>query len=135
MSDVGFLQLKIMLPTHILLDEPVGKIIAEAENGSFCLKPKHVDFVSALTPGLLMFVNQMEEEVFVAVDEGILVKCGEEVLVSTRHAVEGRDLATLKNLVESEFLKLDEHERLARTALSRLEAGMVRHFIDLEKIR
>lgn len=129
------MKLKIMLPTHVLLDQTVNKVIAEAVNGSFCIKLRHVDFVSALTPGLLVFTDIEGEETFVAVDEGILVKCGEEVLVSTRHAVEGDDLSTLKKLVNDDFQKLDEHERLARTALSRLEAGMVRHFIDLEKIR
>ena len=129
------MKLKILLPTHILLEESVSKVIADAENGSFCIKPRHVDFVSALVPGLLIFTNALAEETFVAIDEGILVKCGEEVLVSTRHAVPGKNLQTLKKMVDSDFRKLDEHERLARTALSRLEAGMVRHFIDLEKIR
>ena len=129
------MKLKILLPTHILLEESVSKVIADAENGSFCIKPRHVDFVSALVPGLLIFINELAEEIFVAIDEGILVKCGDEVLVSTRHAVPGKNLQTLKKMVDSDFRKLDEHERLARTALSRLEAGMVRHFIDLEKIR
>lgn len=129
------MKLKILLPTHILLEETISKVIADAANGSFCIKPRHIDFVSALVPGLLIFVNDKAEEVFVALDEGILVKCGEEILISTRHAVVGKNLLTLKTMVDSDFRQLDEHERLARTALSRLEAGMVRHFIDLEKIR
>lgn len=129
------MNLKILLPTHILLEKAVVKVIAEAQNGSFCIKPRHVDFVSALVPGLLIYFDEMDQEVFVAVDEGILVKCGDEILVSTRHAVVGKNLQSLKKRVASDFRKLDEHERLARTALSRLEAGMVRHFIDLEKIR
>lgn len=129
------MKLKILLPTHVLIEKTINKIIAEAENGEFCIKPRHIDFVSALVPGLLIFFDELNNEVFVAVDEGILVKCGDEILVSTRHAVEGKNLKSLKKLVDSDFRKLDEHERLARTALSRLEAGMVRHFIDLEKIR
>ena len=68
------MRLKLLLPGEVLVDEETTKIIAEAENGSFCLKPKHVDFIAALVPGLLSFIADDGEEVFLAVDEGILVK-------------------------------------------------------------
>jgi len=71
--------LKVLLPTEVLLDEPVTKVIAEAQNGSFCLLPRHIDFVSALAPGILVFFTQKNEEQYVAVDKGILIKCGREV--------------------------------------------------------
>ena len=72
------MRLKVLLPTKVLIDEPVAKVIAEAENGSFCLEERHIDFVAALVPGLLSFRTPHNEEVFVAVDEGTLVKCGAE---------------------------------------------------------
>lgn len=125
------MRLKILLPSHILIDEPVQKVIAEGWNGSFCLEPRHVDFVSALKPGLLQLNAATGQEFFVAVDEGILVKCADEVLVSTYNAVKGDDLATLKDTVEHRFRQLDEIERIARSALARLEAGVVRRFIQL----
>ena len=125
------MRLKILLPSHILIDEPVRKVIAEGWNGSFCLEPRHVDFVSALKPGLLQFIAETGQEFFVAVDEGILVKCADEVLVSAYNAVRGDDLATLKDTVEHLFRQLDESERIARSALARLEAGVVRRFIQL----
>lgn len=127
------MRLKVLLPHEVLVDEDTSKIIAEAENGSFCLKPRHVDFVSALSPGLLSFVDATGSEVFLAVDEGILVKCGAEVLVSCRNAVRGEDLAQLQQIVDERFTALDEQERLARSAVARLEAGMVRRFIEFEK--
>jgi F-type H+-transporting ATPase subunit epsilon len=84
------MKLKVLLPTEILVDEAVRKITAEAANGSFCLLPRHIDFVTALVPGLLSFETQKEgQEVFVAVAEGVLVKSGEEVLVSVRNAARG----------------------------------------------
>ena len=84
------MRLKIMLPTHILLDREVGKIVAEAQNGAFGLLPRHIDFTAALVPGILVCETPEGEELFVAVDAGILVKCGEEVLVSTRECGGGR---------------------------------------------
>ena len=91
------MKLKIILPTEIMVDVEVTKVTAEASNGLFCLLPRHIDFVAALVPGLLSFVkagNEVEE--FLAVDEGILVKCGPEVLVSTRKAVRGPELGQLR---------------------------------------
>lgn len=128
------MKLKILLPTEILLDEEVTKVCAEAENGSFCLLPRHIDFVTALVPGLLYFVTGAGQETFLAVDEGILVKCGQEVLVSTNHAVRGTDLGNLKQMVEKQFRVLDEREKQTRSATAKLEANFVRRFIKLEEI-
>ncbi|MGR9099660.1 MAG: F0F1 ATP synthase subunit epsilon [Gammaproteobacteria bacterium] len=125
------MRLKVLLPNEVYVDEDVLKVIAEAENGSFCLKPRHIDFVAALAPGLLSYVNGEGREVFLAVDEGTLVKCGGEVLVSTRNAIRGTELDALKNTVEEEFLKIDETERTARSALARLEAGVLRRYLEM----
>ena len=126
------MRLKLLLPNEILIDEPVQKIIAKAHNGSFCLEPRHIDFVSALVPGLLMYIAETGQEVIVAIDEGTLVKCGDDVLVSTYNAFRGNDLATLRDKVEKHFVQLDDSERIARSALSRLEAGVIRRFTQLK---
>ncbi|NIP73239.1 MAG: F0F1 ATP synthase subunit epsilon [Gammaproteobacteria bacterium] len=127
------MHLKLLLPTEVSMDEPVVKVIAEAENGAFCLLPRHVDFVAALVPGILVCETEAGTSRFFAVDEGTLVKCGGEVMVSTLNAVEGADLGALKDTVDSRFRELDEHERMARTALARLEAGTIRRFMEMEE--
>ncbi|NIO10483.1 MAG: F0F1 ATP synthase subunit epsilon, partial [Deltaproteobacteria bacterium] len=90
------MRLKVLLPTEVIVDEEVAKVVAEAGNGSFCLLSRHVDFVAALVPGLLSFDTPEGEEVFLAVDGGILVKCKQDVLVSTRNAIRGPDLGELR---------------------------------------
>jgi F-type H+-transporting ATPase subunit epsilon len=127
------MRLKIFLPTEILVDVEVLKVSAEAENGAFTLLPRHIDFTTSLTAGILSFINVENEEEFVAVDEGILVKCGSEVRVSTRNAIKGTDLGTLMRTVEQEFQELDEQEKSARSAFARMEADLVRRFIELEQ--
>jgi F-type H+-transporting ATPase subunit epsilon len=130
------MKLKVVLPTGTLIEQEVTKITAEAENGSFCLLPHHVDFVSALVPGLLSFENERGEEEFLAIDEGVLVKCGAEVRVSSRNAVRGAVLGELKRTVEQQFRVLDERENQARSVLAKLEADLVSRFVRLgEKIR
>jgi F-type H+-transporting ATPase subunit epsilon len=125
------MKLKIFLPSEILLEREVTKVIAEGENGHFCLLSHHVDFVAALVPGILSFTTEEERENLVAVDEGILVKCNAEVLVSVRNAVEGDNLETLKQTVVEQFQELDEREKLTRSAIAKFEATMLRHFQEL----
>jgi len=47
--------------------------------------------------------------------------------------VAGDDLVGLQDRVQDSFIQMDEDERIARAALSRLEANMVRRFADLRK--
>lgn len=128
------MRLRVLLPTQVLVDEEVGKVVAEAQNGSFGMLPHHIDFVAALVPGILLYETENGTELFLGIDEGILVKCGEEVLVSTLSAVPGEDLKVLRNTVRDRYLELDEHQKSARSALARLEAGVVRRFIELQEL-
>jgi F-type H+-transporting ATPase subunit epsilon len=128
------MRLKVCVPDKVLLEIEVVKLIAEGQDGYFCLKPRHVDYVSALVPGILQFVGADGQTSYLAVDEGILVKCGDEVLVSTYKAIPAGDLAGLRERVESEILKLDEAERATRSALARLEAGILRRYGELREV-
>lgn len=122
--------LKILLPERVVLKETADKVVAESPRGSFGLLPRHVDYVAPLVPGILSF-TQDEEESFVAVDEGVLVKCGDEVLVSVRDAVIGPDLEALEGTVRGQFDERREQEKAMHTALAKLEAEVVRRFTDL----
>jgi F-type H+-transporting ATPase subunit epsilon len=125
-------RLKVLLPTRVLIDQPVRKVVAEAENGSFGLLPRHVDFVAPLAPGLLSFQSADGEDRFLAIDQGILVKQGAQVLVSTPRAAEAADLGELRETVEREFRSLEDRERQTRSALARLQSDIVRRFMELE---
>jgi len=125
------MRLKIMLPTRVLIDQDVTKVVAEAENGSFGILPKHIDFVTALVSGILSFEYDNKEE-FLAIDEGILVKWGSDVFVSTRNAVRSKDLGRLKQTVKEEFHILDEREKKSRSVIARLEADFAKRILELE---
>jgi F-type H+-transporting ATPase subunit epsilon len=129
------MRLKVLLPTDVLVDRDVDKIVAEAGDGHFGLLPRHADLATALVPGILAYTTADAGEIFLGIDEGVLVKCGEEVTVAVLDAVEGRDLATLRETVRDRYIELDEHRRTAKSALARLEAGVVRRFVELEERR
>ena len=127
------MNLRVLLPERIFLNAEVEKVTAEARNGSFCLLPRHIDFVAALVPGLLSYVAATGQEKFLAIDEGLLVKCGNEVLVSTRDAVSGLEVGELKEKIKEEFEVVDERERTTQSAVARLEADLVRGFMELDR--
>ena len=125
------MQLKVVLPTKILINTTAIKVIAEAENGIFCLLPRHIDFVATLIPSLLSFVSPQGEEEFMAIDQGILIKQGNQVTVATQNAIEGGDLGELKETVNQQFRLTDEREKNARSVLAKLEINTIRNFIEL----
>jgi F-type H+-transporting ATPase subunit epsilon len=125
------MRLKLLIPTQVVVDQTVSKVIAEGEHGSFCLLPRHVDYLAVLVPCLLSFVDEQEQERFAAVDEGVLVKRGSEVLVSCRQAILGRDLQHLRATVMEEFDRMDDRERAAQAATAKLEASFLRRYLEM----
>lgn len=128
------MRLEIMTPEQKVVSEAVNKVVAEARNGSFGLKPRHIDILAELVPGILMYWIA-DEEFLVAVDNGILVKQGDRVMVSVRRAVEGRHLEELESVVNKEFRMLDQKERDTQIALEHLQADFVKRFVELQKQR
>jgi F-type H+-transporting ATPase subunit epsilon len=130
-SPTSVMHLQVVLPTKILLELDVLKVNAEAENGMFCLLPHHLDFVATLVPSLISFVSSEDEENFLAIDQGVLVKQGDQVTVATQHAVQSGDLGKLKQTVEQQFRLINEREKIARSVLAKLEVSTIRGFIEL----
>jgi F-type H+-transporting ATPase subunit epsilon len=126
------MKLKILLPFGVFTEKAgVTHIVAETRQGSFGLLPRRLDCVAALTPGILTYETEAEGEVFLAVDEGVLVKTGPKVLVSVRRALGGADLGQLRDAVAQEFLDLDEHEQSVRSVMTKLETGFLRRFATM----
>ena len=125
--------LKILLPFQIFAERTgVSRMVAETREGSFGLLPHRLDCIAALAPGILTYETETDGEVFVAVDEGILVKTGAEVLVSVRRAFSGKDLGQLREAVTKTFLALDADEQSARSVMAKLETGFLRRFTTLQ---
>jgi F-type H+-transporting ATPase subunit epsilon len=127
------MRLKVLLPFQVFIDVgEVARIVVETPDGSFGLLPHRLDCVAALAPGILIYETAAEGEVCVAVDEGVLVKTGVDVLVSVRRALRGKDLRTLRDGVARQFLAEDEQAQTMRSAMARVESGFLRRFASFE---
>ena len=127
------MNLKVLLPFRVFAEKTdVARIVAETSEGSFGLLPHRLDCVAALVPGILIYQTESGGEVLVAVDEGVLVKTGRDVLVSVRRAISGTDLGQLHAAVEREFLTLDENEQSVRSAVAKIETGFLQRFAKFQ---
>jgi len=127
------INLKVLLPFRIFIEKKgVKRIVAQTLRGSFGLLPHRLDCTAALAPGFLSYETEAEGEVYLAVDQGVLVKAGMDVLVSVRNAIGGTDLDKLHEAVKEEFLNLDEQEKSVRSVLATMESGFIRRLMELQ---
>ena len=127
------MNLKVSLPFQTYVEQTgVTRMVAETRDGSFGILPQRLDCVAALVPGILIYETEADGEIFLAVDEGVLVKTGPDVFVSVRRAMTGTDLRQLRDKVTQEFLALDEQNQSVRNVLAKLETGFLRRFADFQ---
>jgi len=130
------MNLKVILPFRVFTQQTgVARIVVETRQGSLGLLPHRLDCVAALAPGILTYASPSAGEVFLAVDEGVLVKTGPDVLVSVRRATGGTDLDRLRETVERDFLALDDQEQSMRSLLARLDADLIERMAGIHHER
>jgi len=121
------MDLKILLPFKVFAEiKNVKQVTAETNDGSYGFLPQRLDCAAVLVPGI--FSYETDSVHYLAVDEGILVKAGEQVLVSVRNAVGGAELGKLAETVKNQFLNINESEKDVRFVVSKLESGLMDNF-------
>ena len=129
----SLMNLKILLPFRVFRENKnVKRIVAETNIGSLGLLPQRLDCLAVLVPGIFEYETEGRGIVYIAIDEGILVKAGADVLVSVRNAIGDADLGKLRESVEKIFTNLDETERNVRQVMAKLESSFIQ---SMEKLR
>ena len=127
MPQLTLMNLKILLPYRIFAEKSkVSRIVAETSEGSFGILPHRLDCIASLVPGILIYELESEGEIYVGIDEGVLVKTGSEVVVTVRNAIEGADLGQLRQAVQKEFLEIDDQEKNVRSVVAKMESSFIR---------
>ena len=126
------MNLKILLPFKVFADvKNVSRVVIETSEGSYGLLPQRLDCVAALVPGIFTYESEKEGVQYVAVDTGVMVKAGDQILVSVRNAIGGADLGKLGELVKNDFKSKDENQKEVTTVIAKLEKGFIYSFDKL----
>ena len=127
----SFMDLEILVPFRVFARKDlVSKIVIETPKGFYGFLPNRLDCVAPLVPCIMMYETQKEGEIYIAVDQGVMVKTGPKVVISVRHAIGGFDLGQLQEAVEHDFINLDERERTLRNSLAKLESSFIRRYAE-----
>lgn len=125
------MNLELITPTGSQRLEGLLEIGATGPMGKFCLLPRHIDFVSTLRPGLVSYKRADGSMAYAVIGEGILVKRGPEVLVSTGFALAGSGSEALLRAAAGRAEADLECESSTRARLSMLEAEFMRRLKEL----
>jgi F-type H+-transporting ATPase subunit epsilon len=126
------MNLNILLPNKVFAKHKnVLRVIVETLEGSYGLLPNRLDCAAALTPGILTYEIESGKEIYIAIDQGVLVKKGNDVLVSVRQAIQGIGLNELRDAIKTEFLTLDEKQQEVRFAMDKLESSFLQRLTEL----
>jgi F-type H+-transporting ATPase subunit epsilon len=124
-------RLLITTPMAVIVDaNDVVALRAEDDSGSFGIRDKHADFLTALTVSVVSWRHADGRQRFCAVRHGVLsVTNGKEVAIATREAVPGDDLDHLETVVLAQLREALETERAARTESLRLQVKAIRQIV------
>jgi len=127
------MDLKLLLPYKVFADiKNVVSIVAETSEGSFGFLPQRLDCVAVLVPGI--FTYKTDKVHYIAVDEGLLVKAGDQVMVSVRNAVGGVELGKLADAIKNEFASISADEEKVKYMASRLETGFLSRLKKFQQV-
>lgn len=127
------MKLQIYTPLGSVLNCKINKVTMETLDGYYTLLPRHVDFAAAMNANILSYTTEENQERFAACHRGIVVKKGDMVTVTVQKAVLGDTLDELEDIILREFKTDDEHRKELNAAMARLEAGLIRGFINLRQ--
>ena len=120
------MHLKILLPFKVFIEvNKVKHIVAETNEGQYGFLPQRLDCVAALVAGIFSYETTTGGVKYIAVDKGVMVKAGTEVMVSVRNALGGADLGKLHESVQKEFKRLDDNEKNVRAVMAKMESSFM----------
>lgn len=124
---------KVFSPLGILIDRPVSKIDFEAIDGFFTLLPKHIDFISALKTGILTYTDLKGKKAYIACHQGILIKKGKNVSLTTKLGILDNDLSHLTQRIETDFKQMEESRKESNKTMAQLEISLTKGFLSRNK--
>ena len=123
------MNLSIVTPLSIVVDEPVTSLRAMDASGSFGILPGHAEFLTRLAISVVSWTNARGAARHCAVRGGALSVTGGDIAIATREAVPGDDLETLDREVLARFRADLDVERREHVSTTRVQLDLMRRIM------
>jgi len=114
------LQLQIITPLKLVLDEEVEEIIVPAETGEITILPNHVSLFTKIKPGELS-IRRSKKQSFFAITGGFLEVKENKITILADYAIRAEDI---------EVARAKEAQEKAQSAMK--QKGSARDFAEAE---
>ncbi|MFC1659810.1 hypothetical protein ACFL0U_04560 [Pseudomonadota bacterium] len=117
----NLIHLKVITPSTGVVDTNAKSVTARGLEGFFTVEPRHIDYIAAIVPSVMKYVDTEGKIHYLAVNQGTFTKVGFNVTVSVMGATEGESMEELQKAVTEAHKDFEEDEREARVAITKLE--------------
>ncbi len=126
------IDLKIYSPIEILLDEEVQKLTFQGKEGYLTILPNHIDYVSSFESNIMSYIDRHNNQRFIALNNGILVKYSNKVRLTAYKAIIGNSLKDLKTKINEVVEKENDIEKEINKNLKQLEYYMFNNLVNMK---
>ncbi len=106
--------------------DDVVALDVDTVEGRYGILERHIDTAMALDVGLLHMRDRSQQEHFIGLDGGILVKIGSAVRISTGRVIVGQGLGVIEEGIQEQQEEAERREKQQLRALARLELQLSR---------
>lgn len=117
----NLINLKVITPSTGVINTQAKSVTAKGLEGFFEVEPRHIDYIAAIVPSVMKYVDVDGKTHYLAVNQGTFTKVGFDVTISVMGATEGNSIDELQKAVIESHVSFEEDEREARTAITKLE--------------
>ena len=119
----SFLNLKIITVDKIFIEKTINKFyFKEKENGNLTILPRHIDYISCFNDGYISYIDIENNKYFIAVKQGVLVKVGRDIQISTMEALGNEiNLTKLKEIILQKQKSDDNLKQYEKKIISSLD--------------
>lgn len=127
------LDLEIIAPDRVVAHRRVVAVQAADASGRFGIRLGHEDFMTVLTPCVMVIREEDGHESYAALDGGVMVLESGRISIVTRDAVLAARLDEVADRAAEMLKSRSEREKSARSGFAELETSLMRELRKAEQ--
>ncbi|MDR2526345.1 MAG: F0F1 ATP synthase subunit epsilon [Rickettsiales bacterium] len=124
--------LEIYTPTEVIINESIKSISLTAKEGQIKILPNHADYVTVFSSNIVDYTDINGNDKIIAVNDGILVKYGGTVCISTYSVVIGDTLEDIRQKIKDNAKAEQEKMKEINKIMKELDFYLLNNLKDLD---